>query len=488
MGMRKVSKSYSNPSVNRYDNHGNVTKMEHLSSLEWDYKDQLISTTNGTFTSYYNYDSEGNRSRKVVENGNIREEKYYIGGYEIYKHFTNLENDYERETIKIADDIKTFVLIETKSTIEIENGEIVKTLEPPIIRYQYDNHLGSACLELDNNANIISYEEYHPFGTTSYRAGRSETEVSLKRYKYCGKERDEESGLYYYGARYYAAWLCRWISTDPLKEETPNSSSYVYCLDNPIKYVDPDGRKPKTSVSVSEDGSKVTISITNTAYVYSRGKKAQERQYNQSEIDKYLRSGQIQLGDKTVDINIETNMINVKNKREARKRIDENEGFGVIVKNSSYRGKSKYFGKAKYDFIKMKEQNLHDKNPYESVLAHELSHDLGFADKYVQIPFKGDFPIKIFKYSLMGGMNPLSDYELAIIASDIIDNDSINIKENDGYPVIYDLDRVPKGEVTTVTEFDNEEIPESQIRTKNVKITNPVGTPIGDIIKNKIFR
>jgi len=51
-----------------------------------------------------------------------------------------------------------------------------------------------------------------------YRAGRSETEVSQKRYKYCGKERDDESGLYYYGDRYYAAWLGRFVSVDPLKE------------------------------------------------------------------------------------------------------------------------------------------------------------------------------------------------------------------------------------------------------------------------------
>ena len=52
------------------------------------------------------------------------------------------------------------------------------------VRYQYDNHLGSASLELDAYANIISYKEYHPFGTTSYRSGRTETETSQKRYKY----------------------------------------------------------------------------------------------------------------------------------------------------------------------------------------------------------------------------------------------------------------------------------------------------------------
>jgi RHS repeat-associated protein len=101
--------------------------------------------------------------------------------------------------------------------------------------------LGSACLELDANANIISYEEYHPFGTTSYRAGRSYAEVSQKRYKYCGKERDEETGLYYYGARYYAGWLCRFVSVDPLQHEYPYYTPYQYAGNKPITYVDLDG-------------------------------------------------------------------------------------------------------------------------------------------------------------------------------------------------------------------------------------------------------
>jgi uncharacterized protein RhaS with RHS repeats len=77
-----------------------------------------------------------------------------------------------------------------------------------LIRYQFGNHLGSASLELDDQAQIISYEEYTPYGSTSYQAVRSQTETP-KRYRYTGKERDEESGLYYHGARYYAPWLGR---------------------------------------------------------------------------------------------------------------------------------------------------------------------------------------------------------------------------------------------------------------------------------------
>ncbi len=99
----------------------------------------------------------------------------------------------------------------------------------------------SACLELDQTAQIISYEEYHPLGTTSYRSGRTETEVSLKRYKYVGKERDEETGLYYYGARYYAAWLCRFVSVDPLQFDYPYYTPYQYAGNKPISYIDLDG-------------------------------------------------------------------------------------------------------------------------------------------------------------------------------------------------------------------------------------------------------
>ena len=64
-----------------------------------------------------------------------------------------------------------------------------------------------------------------------------------KRYRYTGKERDEESGLYYFGARYYSSATGIFISTDPLLEKYPNISPYAYCMDNPVKFIDPDGRE-----------------------------------------------------------------------------------------------------------------------------------------------------------------------------------------------------------------------------------------------------
>ena len=89
-------------------------------------------------------------------------------------------------------------------------------------------------------AQIISYEEYTPYGSTTYQAVRSQTETP-KRYRYTGKERDEESGLYYHGARYYAAWLGRWVACDPVGPVDGGTDLYVYANCRPTVRIDPTG-------------------------------------------------------------------------------------------------------------------------------------------------------------------------------------------------------------------------------------------------------
>lgn len=64
----------------------------------------------------------------------------------------------------------------------------------------------------------------------------------MKRYRYTGKERDEETGLYYHGARYYIPWLARWSAVDPLESEYAPQSPYVYCSNNPVIKVDLTGK------------------------------------------------------------------------------------------------------------------------------------------------------------------------------------------------------------------------------------------------------
>nr|WP_275666171.1 RHS repeat-associated core domain-containing protein [Vibrio sp. Isolate23] len=83
-----------------------------------------------------------------------------------------------------------------------------------LYRYQLDNHLSSAHLELNEHAEILSHEEYYPFGGTAVWSAKSQTEAKYKTIRYSGKERDT-TGLSYYGYRYYAPWLCRWLNPDP---------------------------------------------------------------------------------------------------------------------------------------------------------------------------------------------------------------------------------------------------------------------------------
>ncbi|MBK6514316.1 MAG: RHS repeat-associated core domain-containing protein [Polyangiaceae bacterium] len=85
------------------------------------------------------------------------------------------------------------------------------------------------------------YEEYAPYGTSAYRSAKSGVEVSARRYRYTGKERDDETGLYYYGARYYAAWLGRWTSADPLGIGADGPGVYNYVRGSPVVYSDPSG-------------------------------------------------------------------------------------------------------------------------------------------------------------------------------------------------------------------------------------------------------
>ncbi len=134
----------------------------------------------------------------------------------------------ERQTVHLADAGGSVAIIDSPVRDDYGTGEV------QLVRYQYSNHLGTATLELDDSGDIISYEEYYPFGTTSFQSGRTTAEVSLKRYRFTGKERDEETGMYYHGARYYIPWLCRWSAVDPLEGDYTPWSSYNYGFDNPL--------------------------------------------------------------------------------------------------------------------------------------------------------------------------------------------------------------------------------------------------------------
>jgi len=106
--------------------------------------------------------------------------------------------------------------------------------------------LGTSGTRIEASGTPIDHEEYYPFGDSSLRT------FSKKRYRYVGKEKDGESGLYYYGARYYAAWAGRFVSVDPLADSYPYFSPYNYAGNKPINGIDVDGFQSSVDLPVGD--------------------------------------------------------------------------------------------------------------------------------------------------------------------------------------------------------------------------------------------
>jgi len=194
-----------------YDAHGSMTTMPHLAAMDWGHADQLEHVTAGTQDLYFQY-AGGSRSRKFTQSpGSTTEERVYLGNFEVYRKRVAGTLELERETLHISDGTGRICMVETKT---VDAGTPVAV--PAVWRYQLGNHLGSATTEVTNTGAIISHEEYHPYGTSAYRAVDASIDLSPKRYRYTGMERDEETGLAFHSARYLAPWLGRWTAADPI--------------------------------------------------------------------------------------------------------------------------------------------------------------------------------------------------------------------------------------------------------------------------------
>ena len=106
--------------------------------------------------------------------------------------------------------------------------------------FYHSDHLGSTSYITDDHANITQYDAYLPYGELLVDEHSSSEDLP---YKFNGKQFDEETGLYYYGARYMDPKISMWLGVDPLMEKYPNVTGYCYTMDNPIKFIDPNGKE-----------------------------------------------------------------------------------------------------------------------------------------------------------------------------------------------------------------------------------------------------
>lgn len=225
---------------------------------EWDDKNQLIKTKDGLYTTYYVYNNEGDRVAKYTE----RSETLYFNKF--WSWHIDPANAFAggqlSKHIFLGDTrIVTKLSQETNNYIDAEKQRLY---------FYHSDHLGSASLITDYKGNEYERLEYTPYGELWVDLSEYTGSTYLP-FKFSAKEMDSETGLYYYGARYLDSKYSLWKSTDPaLGEYIPkapineqarqynqnlpgmggifnpiNANLYHYAGNNPVRYVDPDGRE-----------------------------------------------------------------------------------------------------------------------------------------------------------------------------------------------------------------------------------------------------
>ncbi|CFW62944.1 TPA: RHS repeat domain-containing protein [Yersinia enterocolitica] len=262
----------------QFDAAGNQQQLQPGQPLQWDARHQLQQVTtvkrgaentpNDDY-EHYLYASDGMRvvKQSIQHTNNIRQisRVTYLLGLELRTQHNDSElmEDFQVITLGVAGRAKVRVLLwEKGQPAGIDNGQL---------RYSFNNQIGSSLLELDNNGDIISQEEYYPFGGTALFAARNTIEAKYKTVRYSGKERDA-TGLYYYGFRYYMPWLGRWLNADPAGT-IDGLNLYRMVRNNPISLMDEDGRMPVRMTNDKESMIPTSIDYniiidTNIDYLY----------------------------------------------------------------------------------------------------------------------------------------------------------------------------------------------------------------------------
>ncbi|OBU11378.1 RHS repeat domain-containing protein [Morganella psychrotolerans] len=202
---------------------------------------------------FYQYDSSGQRCSKLssriadgITQARRRETVTYISGMRLCEY--DYEGKPQGSHYSLSFPLAGHSAVVCLSEREPEKKEIPLSL----MRYNCLDAQGSVALELSAEGDIITQEEYYPFGGTSLFSSRSESEAEYKYHRYSNKERDNLTGLYDYGFRYYAPWLCRWISPDPLGI-ADGMNAYCMVHNNPATYRDTAGLMSQT-IEMQESG------------------------------------------------------------------------------------------------------------------------------------------------------------------------------------------------------------------------------------------
>ncbi|MBR4453577.1 MAG: RHS repeat-associated core domain-containing protein [Bacteroidales bacterium] len=227
---------------------------------------------NGEYTKHYYNGTEriasrlGDNTTTIALNNNILEARKL-----------QLEDQFREDIHKL---IEETVPIDMPPFIDV--NALQPTGTPNDIYYYHPNHLGSTSFVTDQNQTITQGFLYAPFGeiTTEYNVNFGSSVIP--KYSFNAKELDEETGMYYYEARYYAPPT--FTSRDPLFEKYFWISPYAYCANNPVKYVDPSGEE--VSTHTDENGRVIAVFDDGDNGVYRHGRNADGSSVTEYQITK----------------------------------------------------------------------------------------------------------------------------------------------------------------------------------------------------------
>lgn len=277
----------------RFDRNGNLLELQPGQTLEWDARNQLRQVSpirradrNDDYERY-TYDATGARIRKtsraMVREGSRINQVRYLPGLEV------------RTDSRSGEHLHVIVANAGCTAVRLLHWHAGKpdAISNDQMRYSLDNHLGSCTLEVDQQAQLLSREEYYPFGGTACWAGRNAVEAKYKTIRYSGKERDA-TGLYCYGLRYYAPWLTRWLNPDPAGT-ADGLNLYRMVHNNPIALRDTDGQ-------MGQFWERVADSLQSRSSQIARRSKEQSREYEQRRKTNQQRMTAIYLLEEVLEI------------------------------------------------------------------------------------------------------------------------------------------------------------------------------------------
>lgn len=220
-------------------------------SYIWDEENRLKTTVDPAQTVEYRYDSNGDRTNKMSENGG---ETLYFNSM-----WLATEDSYDFRMSK------NIYLGETRIATRLNMESDPATGYEAVNTYYYHpDHLGSSNIVTTPDGEVFEHIEYTPYGETWI--DKSDDSFEMLPYKFTGKELDDETGLYYYGARYLNPGTSRWISADPAGFDLINpmengkpregysiieaNNWYSYANNNPVRYTDPTGKESEEPQSL----------------------------------------------------------------------------------------------------------------------------------------------------------------------------------------------------------------------------------------------